>query len=141
MNSWRFPQGRLHQQMEVIAHQDVGEDLGLVDLGGASQQIEEGVAVGIGGEDILAGIASTGDMIIGILELDPKGPGHDSDCMNLYLFVKDKDLTPFFPGREKGTVPFFPPQIKIRPQFLPQDLPPPSPCSLRPGADRRGPFR
>jgi hypothetical protein len=69
------PRG-FHQQMKVVAHQDVGEDLGLVDVRRASQQIEKGKAVGIGAKDILSVIAATGYMIIGILELDSKWPCH-----------------------------------------------------------------
>jgi len=68
--------------MKVVAHQDVGENLCLVDFGGASQQTKEGQAVGIGGIDVLAGIASTGYVIIGILELDSKGPCHEAIIRN-----------------------------------------------------------
>jgi hypothetical protein len=83
--------------MKVVAHQEVGEDLGLVDVRGAPQQIEKGQAVGIGGKDILSVITATGYMVIGILELDPKGPCHASKCTILTCFVKDKDLTPMPP--------------------------------------------
>ena len=83
-----------HQEMKVVAHQDVGENLGLVDVRGAPQQIEKGQAVGIGGKDILSVITATGYMVIGILELDPKRPCHDSECMAFCCFIKDKDLTP-----------------------------------------------
>jgi hypothetical protein len=37
-----IPPGGFHQEMKVVAHQDVGEDLGLVDVRGAPQQIEKG---------------------------------------------------------------------------------------------------
>ena len=46
-----IPPGSLHQQVKVIAHQDVGENLRLVDVGGAAQEIEKGRAVGIRGKD------------------------------------------------------------------------------------------
>ena len=71
-----IPQGRLHQQVEVIVHQDVGQNLGPVDIRRSVQEIEKGRAVGIGGKDRLAGIAATGDVVVSILELNPKGPGH-----------------------------------------------------------------
>jgi hypothetical protein len=82
--------------MKVVAHQDVGEDFGLVDVRGAFKQIEKGQAVGIGKKDNLSVIAATGYMVIGILELDPKWPGHASKCTISSGFVKDKDLTPIF---------------------------------------------
>jgi len=89
-----IPPGGLHQEMKVVAHQDVGEDLGLVDVRGAPQQIEKGRAVGIGGKDVLSVITAAGYMVIGILELDSKWPCHTSKCMVLCNYVKDKDLTP-----------------------------------------------
>jgi hypothetical protein len=87
------PRG-FHQEMKVVTHQGIGEDLGLVNVRGASQQIEKGEAVGIGGKDMLSVVTATGYMIIGILELDPKWPCHASKCMVLRDIVKDKDLTP-----------------------------------------------
>ena len=89
-----IPPGGFHQEMKVVAHQDVGEDLSLVYFRGTSQQIEKGQAVGIGGKDILSVVTATGYMIIGIFELDPKWPCHASKCIVFCLFVKDKDLTP-----------------------------------------------
>jgi hypothetical protein len=89
-----IPQGRLHQEMEVIAHLDVGEDIGPIDFGRAAQEIEEGRAVGIRGKDCLTGIASTGHVIVRILELDPKGPGHGGSVSETAHIIKCRDLTP-----------------------------------------------
>ena len=88
-----IPPGGFNQEMKVVAHQDIGEDLSLVYFRGTSQQIEKGQAVGIGGKDILSVITATGYMIIGIFELDPKWPCHALQCTILSCFVKDKDLT------------------------------------------------
>lgn len=66
-----IPQGCLHQQVKVVTHQDIGENLGLVDIRRSAQEIEKGRAVGIGGKDRLAGVTSAGDMVVSILVLDP----------------------------------------------------------------------
>jgi hypothetical protein len=88
--------GGLHQQVKVVVHQNVGKDLRLIDVSGAFQQIEKSQTVGIGEKDILSVIAATGNMVIGILELNPKWPCHVLTCITLRCFIKNKDLTPIF---------------------------------------------
>ena len=100
-----IPPRGFHQEMKVVAHQDIGEDFCLVNVRGASQQIQKGQSVGIGGKDILSVVTATGYMIIGIFELDPKRPCHASKCTILSCFVKDKDLTLILPPRINGLLP------------------------------------
>ena len=66
----------LEQQMKVVAHQRISHYLHLVDVAGAAQQVQKCGTVSITGIDLLAGIASAGDMIMSILELDAKRSGH-----------------------------------------------------------------
>ena len=84
------PRG-LHQRMDVVAHQDAGENFGPADVRGASEQIEEDPAVGIRGKDILAGIASTGYVITGILE-----PDSHKKCRKVSLYCQVSRLAPIF---------------------------------------------
>jgi len=72
------PRG-LDQQMKMIGHQDVGQHLHLVDLGGADQELQKDRMVQILGVDLLTGIAPAGNMVIGVLELDAEGTGHGGE--------------------------------------------------------------
>jgi len=87
--------GGFHQKMKMVAHQNIGEDLGLVNVRRASQQIKKDRTVGIGEKDILPVVSAAGYMIIGILKLDPKGTCHNIKCTATSRIVKIKDLTPF----------------------------------------------
>lgn len=73
----KVSQGGFDKEMKVVHHQDIGQDINLVDVARSPQKIEECCIVGIRREYCLTRIASTGDMVVGILKLDSQGPRHD----------------------------------------------------------------
>ena len=66
----------LDEQMEVVGHQHVSQDLSLIDVTRSLQKIKKEEPIGIIGKDFLAGITPAGHVIVGILELDSQGPRH-----------------------------------------------------------------
>jgi len=80
--------------MKMIAHQDVGKNLRLVDDNGATQEVEKYRSVGLRRIDPLASIAAAGDVIVCVLVLDSKRPGHGGIVAKSRQIVKIKDLTP-----------------------------------------------
>jgi len=87
-------QRSLDQQVKMIGHQHISENLNLVNFPRSPQKIQKSLPVGIIAKDLLPGIPPAGNMIVGILKLDAQRPCHKKNLESFFPFVKIKDLTP-----------------------------------------------
>ena len=68
--------GRLHDQVKVVGHQDVGMKADLIDFQGALELLQECFTVRIIAEDCSSFIAAAGDVIEGVGIIDPERSCH-----------------------------------------------------------------
>ena len=87
----KIAQRGLDQEVEVIGHQDISQNLHLVDLGGPGQELQEGSPVGVWEIDLLASIASAGDMVVGVFVLNAEGMGQGGKRAKEGELVKNKE--------------------------------------------------
>ena len=71
--------GCLHNEMEVITHEDEGDKRDLIDLDGPGKEVEKTLPVCSAQKDVLSPVAPAGDMVAGVLILNAKGTGHGSE--------------------------------------------------------------
>ena len=72
--------------LSLVVHQGAVEDFRLIDFSRTARKVKKGRAVGIRGKERLAGVAAAGDVVVGVFELDPKGPGHGGRVAEKALF-------------------------------------------------------
>ncbi len=66
-----IPQRSLHNQVEVIPHQYIRQDLNLINLPGTVQKIQKSRTILIIRKNLLPCVPSTGNMIVSIFILNP----------------------------------------------------------------------
>jgi hypothetical protein len=71
-------QGGFDEEMKVVLHEDISQDLDLVNLLRLLQDRKERRPVPVAGKNPLPGIPPAGQMIIRIFKLDPQRPRHNS---------------------------------------------------------------
>src|SRR5262249_55036823 len=65
---------RLEQEMEMVPHDDVTEQLPAVADDGVFEAVDEPASVGVVAHDFLAGIAPRHDVVNGVLKFDSQSP-------------------------------------------------------------------
>lgn len=67
---------RAQHEVVVVAHQAIGEHLGVEALHGPPHDLQQTLAIAVVGEDRLAPVAARSDVVDGTLELDAKRACH-----------------------------------------------------------------
>jgi hypothetical protein len=86
--------GGVNQQMKMVGHQNIGNQIDIINFATVSQRFQEGFAVLIGQKDILPVITPVHHMVITAGQLDPQRSCHMTLMAYLFYFINSKDLTP-----------------------------------------------
>lgn len=86
--------GCRHDYMEMVRHEYEGQETDPVDFQRAGEELQELSSVLIRKKDALPTVTPAGDVIVGILELNPERTAHRAKVPETRGDVKNKDLTP-----------------------------------------------